>query len=72
MRTTQEQTPSFKSVDEVKEEFSHKAQELNIDAAIQPQLLDYFMEENRQAWIRGKEYGWKKAWSWKRKKEAVA
>lgn len=67
MQTTKTDAPAFKTVDEVKEDFQKKAVELNLDASLQEPLLTFFMEENRQAWIRGKEYGWKKAWNWKRK-----
>ena len=72
MQTTQEQKPAFKSVDEVQAEFLSKVNELRIDPATQPALLSFFMEENRQAWIRGKEYGWKKAWNWKRRRAETA
>ena len=33
-------------------------------------LIALILEENRQAWIRGKEYGWQKAWQWSKRKDA--
>ena len=57
----------FKSVDDVKEGFHQKVVELNVEQGVRQPLFDFLIEENRQAWIRGKEYGWKKAWDWKKK-----
>ncbi|PIR47478.1 hypothetical protein COV06_03415 [Candidatus Uhrbacteria bacterium CG10_big_fil_rev_8_21_14_0_10_50_16] len=61
---------TFKSGEEVRTEITQKFNALNVDASVQQSILDLVLEENRQAWIRGKEYGWTKAWNWKRKKEA--
>ena len=58
----------FKTAEEVRAELTQKMQILNLASDSQKPVLDLVMEENRQAWIRGKEYGWKKAWNWKRKK----
>ncbi|MEK7529763.1 MAG: hypothetical protein AAB570_02470 [Patescibacteria group bacterium] len=30
---------------------------------------DYVLNQQRDAWIRGKEFGWNKAWHWRMKKE---
>ena len=60
---------TIKSVDEVKADFNAKLTSLNIEPAEKQLLLDYLIEENRQAWIRGKEFGWRKAWTWKEKAE---
>ena len=30
-------------------------------------LAEFVLKLNRDAWFRGKEFGWKKAWLWKRK-----
>ena len=38
-----------------------------MEQGVRQPLFDFLIEENRQAWIRGKEYGWKKAWDWKKK-----
>ncbi|MBT6253654.1 hypothetical protein HOI83_00240 [Candidatus Uhrbacteria bacterium] len=62
--------PPYKSVDEVKADFDAKVTEMNIEQGTSQLLLAFMLEENRQAWIRGKEFGWKKAWTWKRKGEA--
>lgn len=64
--------PPFKSVDDVKEDFHQKVVELNVDPGIRQTLFDFLLEENRQAWIRGKEYGWHKAWKWKEEKQKPA
>jgi hypothetical protein len=61
----------FKSVDEVKADFGAKVTELNIEPGTSQILLNFLLEENRMSWIRGKEYGWKKAWEWKRKKQTA-
>lgn len=63
---------SFKTIEEVRQTFTSKLQEVGVDATAQEPLLQVMMEENRQAWIRGKEYGWNKAWRWRIKKEQAA
>lgn len=68
MQKEEEKVP-YKSVDEVKADFSAKVTEMNIEPGTSQTLLNFMLEENRQAWIRGKEFGWKKAWTWKRKTE---
>ncbi len=59
----------FKTAEEVRVEITEKVGTLQVEPAVQKTVLDLILEENRQAWIRGKEYGWHKAWNWKRKKE---
>lgn len=56
----------FKSVDDVKQDFTNKVNEFGLEPGVSQPMLEFLLEENRQAWIRGKEYGWKKAWNWKR------
>ncbi|HBU27925.1 TPA: hypothetical protein DEB00_02295 [Candidatus Uhrbacteria bacterium] len=63
---------TFKSGEEVRAEITEKFNALNVESSVQQSILDLVLEENRQAWIRGKEYGWTKAWNWKRKKETQA
>lgn len=29
-------------------------------------VVNFVAEHTRRAWINGKEFGWKKAWNWKR------
>lgn len=60
---------SFKSGEDVREEITQKFHAFPLEPTLQKSILDLVLEENRQAWIRGKEYGWNKAWNWKRKKE---
>ena len=59
----------FKSANDVKADFDAKVIELNIEPGTSEILLSFLLEENRISWIRGKEYGWKKAWDWKRKQQ---
>lgn len=61
---------TFKTAAEARAEITEKFNALNLDPSVQKPVLDIILKENRQAWIRGKEYGWKKAWNWKRKKES--
>ncbi len=32
-------------------------------------LAEYVLKLNRDAWFKGKEFGWKKAWAWKHREE---
>ncbi len=62
----------FKRVDDVKEDFHQKIAELEVEPSVRQTLFDYLIEENRQAWIRGKEYGWHKARKWQEEKQKQA
>lgn len=58
----------FKTGEQVREELTQKVGSFGLEPTMQKPVLDLILEETRQAWIRGKEYGWSKAWNWKRKK----
>ena len=66
----EEKKKKYKSVEEVRADITQKFNTLEMQPAARKPILDLVLEENRQAWIRGKEYGWHKAWNWKRKSEA--
>jgi hypothetical protein len=72
METTKFQKAPFKSVEDVKKDFDRKVSELSIDSGERASLLEFLLEENKQAWVRGKEYGWHKAVTWKKQKAAQA
>lgn len=52
--------------DALRTEFETFAETLGMDAEMRSACRDFLMEKTRQAWINGKEFGWKKAWNWKR------
>ena len=47
-------------------EFLSFAGELELAGPARDACLNFLMEKTRQAWINGKEFGWKKAWNWKK------
>ena len=56
------------SVDELKALYFQKARGLGMRQDIEQPILDFILEETRAAWFRGKEVGWKRAFTWKQKK----
>lgn len=57
----------FKTAEQARAEMKEKLDALNLNDTSKKPVHDLLLEETREAWIRGKEYGWKKAWNWKRK-----
>lgn len=63
----------LRTAEEAKEALVTKMHEVGVAPDAASAILEAAMEENRQAWFAGKEFGWKKAWHWQKKKEeAVA
>lgn len=65
----EEKKATYKTIEEVRSQITMKFDTFKIEPVARKPILDLVLEENRQAWIRGKEYGWRKAWNWKRKSE---
>ena len=60
------ETKPKRTVEDVKNYHTMKLKNLGVeDGALEP-VVDYFMTQSKDQWTRGKEYGWKKAWHWKR------
>ena len=50
----------------LRNDFLAFADTLGLTAESRDACLTFLMEKSRAAWISGKEFGWKKAWNWKR------
>lgn len=50
----------------LRNDFLAFADTLGLTADARDACLSFLMEKSRAAWINGKEFGWKKAWNWKR------
>ncbi|OGL71965.1 hypothetical protein A3B32_02865 [Candidatus Uhrbacteria bacterium RIFCSPLOWO2_01_FULL_53_9] len=46
-----------------------EAPQLGVAAERYREFSDYVLKQQRDAWIRGKEFGWKKAWKWRLNKQ---
>lgn len=63
MQTTQTR---IAPADALRTDFLAFADTLGLSAESRDACLSFLMEKSREAWISGKEFGWKKAWNWKR------
>ncbi len=52
--------------EKLRQEFIGFSKTLELSTAARDACLDFLMEKTRQSWINGKEFGWKKAWNWKK------
>ena len=59
---------NLKTAETIANEFKSVIEDMDVEISEQEKerLTSFLLEETRQAWIRGKEYGWSKAWNWKR------
>lgn len=53
------------------EHIKARATELGIPTAVHDDLVEYITGLTRNAWLRGKETGWKNAWNWKQRRGAL-
>lgn len=67
-----EARPKTSAIDVLRKEFTDFAGTLGLDPAMQDACLGFILEKTRVAWMNGKEFGWKKAWAWKRENGAKA
>ena len=56
----------------LRKEFSELAGALGLAGAARDACMAFIMEKTRASWINGKEFGWKKAWAWKRENPTKA
>jgi len=60
-----------KRLRQLRTEYSEKISEIAIEPSEKEGLIEIMIMLSKEAWVRGKDYGWKKAWHWKRKNNLI-
>ncbi len=58
-------TPRVFAEERAKQDIVSHLSQLGVAHEVHDPLTQYILEATREAWMRGKEFGWKKAWNWK-------